>query len=115
VKLSPTTTTESPARSAEERILIAVINLAAIDAMERPLGKHPDQTLTSNARSAMRFLLGSGLASYCSLLGLDPNYLLRSLVTSNSNSRSGKHVVSAEHRRAYRCNLNLYKEQLRLQ
>lgn len=108
-------TNESKMRSPEERILLAVINLAALDAMEKPLGKYSSQTMTNNARTAMRFLYGSGLEAYCSLLGLDAQYLRRQLEAYQSDDLCDTRRITSEHRRAFRANLRLWKDRVRMQ
>lgn len=107
-------THEARMRCPEERLLLAVINLAAIDAMEKPIGKWPQQKLTEHARTAMRFLYGSGLEAYCSLLGLDAQYLRRQLETDQLDGRMDKRRVTTEHRRAFRANLRLWKDKVRM-
>lgn len=107
-------THEARMRCPEERILLAVINLAVIDAMERPLGKGPHQKLTENARTAMRFLYGSGLEGYCGLLGFDVGYMRRQLETYNIDGRMDKGRITTEHRRAFKANLRLWKDKVRM-
>ena len=107
-------TNEARMRCPEERILLAVINLAAIDAMERPLGTYPHQKLTQNAKSAMRFLYGSGFEGYCAALGFDVDYMRRKLETMTTSSVVNKHRVTDEHRRAFRANLKLWKDKVRM-
>ena len=107
-------TNEAPMRCPEERLLLAVINLAAIDAMEKPMGKWPQQKLTENARTAMRFLYGSGFEGYCAVLGFDVNYMRKQLETDQLDGRMDKRRVTTEHRRAFRANLRLWKDKVRM-
>lgn len=108
------TTNEARMRSPEERLLLAVINLAVLDAMEKPLGKWPNQKLTENARTAMRFLYGNGFESYCALLGYDAQYMRRQLETYQMDGRMDKGRITTEHRRAFRANLRLWKDKVRM-
>jgi hypothetical protein len=103
-------THEARRRCPEERVLLAVINLAALDAMERPLGKHPNQELTENARSALRFLLGSGFRAYCNALGFDPKYMLNKLECMIQDRETWTARLSEEHWRSLRCNLWLWRQ-----
>ena len=107
-------TNEARMRSPEERILLAVINLAAIDAMEKPIGKWPQQKLTENARTAMRFLYGSGFEGYCAVLGFDVNYMRKQLETDQLDGRMDKGRITTEHRRAFKANLRLWKDKVRM-
>ena len=107
-------TNEARMRSPEERVLLAVVNLAVLDAMEKPLGKYPDQKLTENARTAMRFLYGSGFEGYCSVLGYNAQYMRRQLETYQLDGRTDKGRITTEHRRAFRANLRLWKDRVRM-
>jgi len=107
-------TNEARMRSPEERILLAVINLAAVDAMEKPIGKWPEQKLTENARSAMQFLYGRGFEGYCAVLGFDVNYMRKQLETYQLDAHTDKRRVTTEHRRAFRANLRLWKDKVRM-
>lgn len=107
-------THEARMRSPEERILLAVINLACMDAMDRPLGTYPNQRLTENAHSAMQFLYGSGFEGYCAVLGFDVDYMRRQLETYQFDGRTDKRRVTTEHRRAFRANLRLWKDKARM-
>ena len=107
-------TNEARMRSPEERILLAVINLAAVDAMEKPIGKWPEQKLTENARSAMQFLYGRGFEGYCAVLGFDVNYMRKQLETDQLDGRMDKGRITTEHRRAFKANLRLWKDKVRM-
>ena len=107
-------TNEAPMRCPVEWLLVAVINLAAIDAMEKPIGKWPQQKLTEHARTAMRFLYGSGFEGYCSMLGFDVNYMRKQLETYQLDAHTDKRRVTTEHRRAFRANLRLWKDKVRM-
>jgi hypothetical protein len=108
-------TNETKKRCAEERLLLAVINLAVFDAMERPSGVHPNLTLTENARTAVRFLFGPCFKIYCGLLGFDVNYMLKRLKIMSESRYGGKGRLTDEQRRAFRANVHLWKEKVRMQ
>jgi hypothetical protein len=103
---------EEQTRIPEERLLLAVINLAVLDAMARPLGKHPNQRLTVNANSAMRFLYGSGFERCCFLLGFNVHYMRRKLENMGMERLGGKRRITEDHRRSFRANLHLWKNKM---
>jgi hypothetical protein len=105
---------EAQMRIPEERLLLAVINLAVLDAMVRPLGKYPDQRLTVNANSAMRFLYGSGFERCCFLLGFNVHHMRRKLEAMSMERLGGKHRITEDHRRSFRANLHLWREKVRV-
>jgi hypothetical protein len=103
-------TEESSRISGEARVLLAVINLAVLDAMEKPNGNYPFQNLTDNARSAMRFLFGNGFAAYCSLLGFNVHYMRRQLRLMSGDRSAGKRQITEMNRRAFDANFRLWTQ-----
>jgi hypothetical protein len=108
------TTHEARRRCPEERVLLAVINLACTDAMEKPLGKWPHQKLTENAKTALRFLYGTGFERYCAALGFDAVYMRRKLETNKMDGLTDKGRITTEYRRTFLANLHLWKQKVKM-